>query len=80
MKVLEYWRKHAGTKNPFSWETIINVLQSRPIGNIRLAEDIKQKYTSTKKQLVLYEILKDKQVLKFHLIFFCIFCILQVQK
>ena len=52
MKVLEYWRKHAGTKNPFSWETIINVLQSRPIGNIRLAEDIEQKYTSVKKQLV----------------------------
>ena len=52
MKVLEYWRKHAGPKNPFSWETIVNVLQSRSIGNIRLAEDIEQKYTSTKKQLV----------------------------
>ena len=50
MKVIEYWRKHAGPKNPFSWETIVNVLQSRSIGNIRLAEDIEQKYTSTKKQ------------------------------
>ena len=31
MKVLEYWRKHAGTKNPFSWETIVNVLLSHPL-------------------------------------------------
>ena len=49
MKVLEYWRQHAGTKNPFSWETIVNVLQSQSIGNIGLAEDIEQKYTSVKK-------------------------------
>ena len=52
MKVLEYWRKHAGPKNPFSWETIVTILKSRSIGNIRLAEDIEQKYTSAKKQLV----------------------------
>ena len=52
MKVLEYWRKHAGPNNPFSWETIVTILKSRSIGNIRLAEDIEQKYTCTKKQLV----------------------------
>ena len=52
MKVLEYWRKHAGTKNLFSWETIVTVLKSQPIGNIGLAEDIEQKYTSTKRQLI----------------------------
>ena len=44
MSVLEYWRKSANTKCPFSWETIIAVLRLKSIENHRLADEIECKY------------------------------------
>ena len=44
MKVLEYWCKNATHSNPFTWQTIVNVLSSDIIKNNKLAGEIQQKY------------------------------------
>ena len=44
MKVLEYWCRHATHSNPFSWQTVVNVLSSDIIKNNKLAGKIQQKY------------------------------------
>ena len=44
MKVLEYWGRNATHSNPFTWQTIVNILSSDIINNNKLAGEIQQKY------------------------------------
>ena len=44
MKVLEYWCRNATHSNPFTWQTVVNVLSSDIIKNNKLAGEIQQKY------------------------------------
>ena len=44
MKVLEYWARNVTYRNPFTWQTIVNVLSSEIIANKKLAGEIQKKY------------------------------------
>ena len=44
MKVFEYWGRNPTHSNPFTWQTIVNVLASDAIKDYKLAGEIQKKY------------------------------------